>query len=267
MAWLSEFDGTKVLLFTLILSRVSGLLVTAPVLSSSEMPMQFRALLAGALSLLLVPTQWHVVLPEPGSVIHFGVLIGSELLVGLCLGMGVTVLFVGIEAAGELIERTGGISMSEVYDPTSGNSVPLISRLLSLLTLAVFMCMGGHRVVLAAFLDTFQSLPLGSCAVPVSISDTFVTLITQSCALGLRAAMPTTAALLLATLVVGLVGRTLPQLNVLALGFGLNALLTFGALTLSLGAAVWLFQDQLEPTLESLLDGLQMPMQSQWLPE
>lgn len=264
MEWLSHLDATKVLLFTLVVSRVGGLMLTAPLFSWAEAPMQYRALLAAAMAFLIAPTQWNVVIPEPGTIIHYGVLVGSETLVGACLGLGVMALHAGIEVAGELIGRTGGIMMADVFDPNSSNNVALLSRLMNLLTIAVFVCVGGHRVVMAALLDTFQSIPLGSCAVPVSFSETFVTLVTQACALGLRAAMPVTVALLVAGLVLALIGRTMPQLNILALGFGLNALLTFGALALSLGAAAWLFQDQLEPTLEQLLEGLNTPLSSEW---
>jgi flagellar biosynthetic protein FliR len=265
MDWLTQFDATKVLLFTLVLSRVGGLVVTAPIFNLADTPLQFRALLAAAMALLLTPTQWNVAVPEPGNILHYAVLIGSESFVGACLGLGVMILFSGIEIAGELIGRTGGIMLADVFDPNSDTSVPVFSRLMSLLTLAVFLCMGGHRMVMAALLDTFHTIPLGSCAIPLSITDTMVTLVTQSCVLGVRAAMPITTALLLAGLVLALVGRTLPQLNILALGFGLNALLTFGAVALSLGTAIWLFQDQLQPALEALLDGLHTPLQSQWL--
>ena len=71
-------------------------------------------------------------------------------------------------------------------------------------------------------------------------------------------------ALLLATLVLGLIGRTLPQLNVMVVGFGLNAMLTFAILALTLGAAVGVFQDQIEPALEMLLDALKSPLQTEW---
>lgn len=265
MEWLGQFDATRLLLFTLVLSRVGGLMVTAPIFSSSDTPMQFRGLLAAAMAMLITPTQWNVHVPEPGNVLHYGILIGSETFVGLCLGLGVMILFSGIEIAGELIGRTGGLMMADVYDPNSGATVPLFSRLMSLLALAVFVLMGGHRIVMAALLDTFATIPLGSCAIPVSVSNSIVTLVTQSCVLGIRAAMPVTAALLLASLVLALIGRTLPQLNLLALGFGLNALLTFGALAISLGAAIWLFQDQLQPALETLADGLHTPLQPEWL--
>ena len=66
-------------------------------------------------------------------------------------------------------------------------------------------------------------------------------------------------ALLLATLVVGLAGRTIPQLNVLALGFGFNVLVALAALGVSLGAIAWMFQDQLQPVLETVVDTLKLP--------
>jgi flagellar biosynthetic protein FliR len=60
-------------------------------------------------------------------------------------------------------------------------------------------------------------------------------------------------ALLISTLILGLIGRTLPQLQVLTLGFGLSWLVTLVTLALSLGSAAWIFQDQIEPLLERLL--------------
>jgi flagellar biosynthetic protein FliR len=63
-------------------------------------------------------------------------------------------------------------------------------------------------------------------------------------------------ALLLATVVLGLVSRTLPQLNILALGFGLNAVVTFMVLAISVGTIAWLFQEQFEPAVETIIDAL-----------
>ena len=71
--------------------------------------------------------------------------------------------------------------------------------------------------------------------------------------------------LLLATLVLGLIGRTLPQLNILALGFGLNSLLAFAALALTLGAAAWAFQDQIQPAMKTIFDALKTPLKMEWM--
>ena len=72
-------------------------------------------------------------------------------------------------------------------------------------------------------------------------------------------------AALLATLILGLIGRTLPQLNVMAVGFGLNAMLTFAMMFFSLGAAFLVFQEHLAPAMDALLEPLKVPLQPQWL--
>jgi flagellar biosynthetic protein FliR len=256
MDWLQYLPTEKLILFTLILTRVSGLVMTAPVYGTPDIPVQVRALFAFALALLVTPSQWLVSVQYPGTMVNYLVVIGSELLIGLVLGLGIALLFAGIDAAGQMIGQSSGLLMAEIFDPTQGDNVSLLSRLLYFVAVAVFVCIGGHRMVMGALLDTFQAIPPGSAAVPGSLKDTFTHMAAQSLLLGIRAAAPVMLALLLANLVLGLIARTLPQLNVLVLGFGINSLLTAGVLTVSLGAAAWVFQDQVEPTVERLMESL-----------
>jgi flagellar biosynthetic protein FliR len=264
MDWLLEIDVGKFLVFTLVLTRVSGLVMTAPIYGTTEVPMRIRALLAMAISLVILPSQWGTPLGDPGTTLNYLVLIGSELVVGLCLGMGITILFSGVQLAGQMIGRIGGLMLADVFDPATGISVPLFSRLLFLVTMAVFVLIGGHRIVMAALLDTFTTIPLGGTVSPVLLNEqffdslvkAFTLLLTQSFALGIRASAPVVASLLLSTLVMGLIGRTLPQLNILAVGFGMNSMLTFGTLGLVMGTGALVFQEQVEPAVKILLDAL-----------
>jgi len=257
--WLAQLNFDLLILFTLILTRVSGLVMTAPIYGSSDVPIQARALLAFSLAVLVTPTQFGTLIEPPGTLPNYLTFIGSELLVGVALGLGVLVLFSGVQVAGQLIGRVSGTALSDVYDPAFGEEVPQFARLLFLLAMAVFVTLGGHRIVMAGLLDTFEAIPPGSRLVPLSLVDTFERLLTQSFALGIRASAPVVTALLLATVVLGLISRTLPQLNVLMLGFGLNAILTFGVLALTLGAAAWVFQDQIEPAIEMLVEAFVLP--------
>ena len=203
MDWLHQLDTEKFLLFTLVLTRVSGLMMTAPIYGTAEIPVQFRALLAFALALLIAPSQWHVHLADPSTTLMYLVLVGGELVIGACLGTGITILLSGIQMAGDLISRAGGLTVSDLFDPTFDTEVPLFSRLLFLVATAVFVCMGGHRVVMAGMLDTFAAMPPGSVAglldthaaaaagqasLLQSLSETFVTLLAESFQLGIRAA-------------------------------------------------------------------------------
>ena len=265
MDWLREFNVEKFLLFTLVLTRISGLTMTAPIYGTKDVPMQVRALLAVALALLITPTQWGVAIDYPGTMVNYVVFMAGELLVGLCLGLGIVVLFSGIQLAGGLIGRIGGLLLADVFDPNAEAEIPLFSRVLFLVSMAVFVCIGGHRIVMAGLLDTFATIPPGSGAVPSSIGATFVVLLQESFALGVRAAAPVAAALLLSMLVLGLIGRTLPQLNILMVGFGLNSMLAFAMFSLTIGAAVWVFQDQIEPTMAALLEALHAPLRTEWM--
>jgi len=256
MAWLSHFDAGKLVLLTLVLTRVSGLMMTAPLFGAREVPMQVRGLLSFALSLLILPTQWDVSITWPGTLLNYLVYVAGELAIGLSLGLGIQLLLSGIQLAGQLIGRIGGEAMAEVYDPTFDESTPVLSQLLFQVTLTVFLVIGGHRTVLAALLDTFQSLPLGGCTLPQEVPETMITLLSQCFSLAVRAGAPVATALLVATIVLGLIGRTIPQLNIMALGFGVNSIVMPAVLMLSLGAATWIFQEQLEPFVQTLLEAL-----------
>ena len=260
MPWLSQFNAEKFVLFTLVLTRVTGLTMTAPIYGTREVPAQIRIFLSLTLALLITPSQWHVAIAYPKTMPNYLAFIGGELVIGLCLGLGIMILFYGMQLAGELVAQVSGLMLADIYDPSSESSVPLFSRFMFLVTMAVFVCIGGHRLVMGGLLDTFASVPPGGSALPANVAEAFVVLMTESFSLGIRAAAPVVAALLLATLVMGLIGRTVPQLNALVMGFGLNSLLTFAALALTLGAAAWAFQAYVGPGLGTMLEGLAVPV-------
>jgi flagellar biosynthetic protein FliR len=111
---------------------------------------------------------------------------------------------------------------------------------------------GGHRIVTEALLDTFAWAPPGQAALGSSVVEVIANIVTQSFVLGIRAAAPLLAALLVATIVLGLISRTLPQINIIAIGFSLSSLILMGMLFLSVGAIAWTFQDPILDTLKEL---------------
>jgi flagellar biosynthetic protein FliR len=253
------------ILVSFVFARVGGLILTAPVFGAREVPLQARLLLAAAITLLLAPSQCCAAAPAFNGPLHYFVLLAIEALIGACLGWGVAILFHAMTVAGELIGHASGLSIAEVLDPGLDENVPVLSRMLYLLALAVFLAIGGHRMVLAGLLDTFQAISPGRGELPGSLAEGITALLGQSFSLGVRAAAPAVTALLVATLVVGLIARTLPQLNVLAMGLGLNAFLALAALGLTVGIASWAFAGQLQPALETLFRTLKTPLRTEWM--
>lgn len=242
--------------FTFVLARVGGLVLTAPIFSSRALPWKIRIFLSVALALVIAPIELSMPLATPANLADYAVAVAGELLIGLVLGIGVMVLLSGAQVAGQMISQMSGLSVADVFNPTFDEEAPVLANLLQMVALAVFVAIGGHRLLVGALLDTYASIPLGRGELPLSLGKLVPTLLAECFSLAVRGAAPAIVALLLATIALGLVGRTIPQMNVMAIGFNLNVLVTFLALAFSIGGIAWLFQEQLEPAVETILAAL-----------
>ncbi len=244
------------LVFVLVLTRISPLFMLMPVFGSQSVPVRVRALLAVGISLVITPLYWGRQIATPESLIELAVMMGKEAALGLVLSLGVLILFAGLQLAGQIIGQMSGMSLADVVSPGSDTTVPVFSQLFDLVTLAVFVIIGGHRQVIAALLDTFAWMPPGRAALSSNMLDALNEVMSQSFALGIRAAAPVMLALLLSVLIMGLISRTLPQLNVIAVGFSFNAMVVLVVLSISLGTAAWIFQDEAINTIQTLSESL-----------
>lgn len=218
--------------------------------------MQVRALLAFTLSLLILPSQWFIQIAEPTNLAGFAVLIAAELAIGMSIGLGLSIFFAGASLAGELIGQVGGLTASQIFDPISGDQSPLLSRMLQYLAITVFAAVGGLNALVVSLLDTFETLPLGESGFETSIANVFVQILTLSFHLAIKMSAPVLVAVLAAMLVMGLLGKTLPQLNLMSVGFGVNSVVMFAVLGLSLGAAIWCYQERITDVLSMIFEGL-----------
>jgi flagellar biosynthetic protein FliR len=253
---LDSFLISSFLVFTLVLTRTSGLVMTAPIFGTQSMPRQVRALLAVTMSLLVTPVFLTGSIPPVNSIGEYGKLLANEVLVGLLLGLGINILFSGVQVAGQIVSQMSGMSLAQVFSPGFEEEDSIFSQLFYFLTLSVFVAVGGHRILTQSLLETFTAMPPGHAALGNNFVEVLTTIGTQSFALGIRAAAPLLTALLLSNLVLGLISRTLPQINVIAVGFGLNALLAMGLLFLSVGAAAWTFQDPAIDVMDRICESL-----------
>lgn len=255
---LELFLTSRFIVFTLVLGRISGMIIIAPIFGTLSLPRQVRAFLAVAIALLVTPVYLDITLPPVTDLAAYGRMMGNEVAIGLLLGLGVTIMFSGIQVAGQIVSQMSGLSLSDVFDPGFDEQVSMFTNLFHMLTLAVFVAIGGHRIMIEAVLQTFAWAPPGHAVLGDTFVDVLTNLMTQSFALGIHAAAPLLIALFFSTIVLGLIGRTLPQINIIAVGFGINSILTLAMTLLSLGAVAWTFQ---EPTVDAL-----RTLQDMWRP-
>jgi flagellar biosynthesis protein FliR len=157
-----------------------------------------------------------------------------------------------MQLAGQIISQTSGMTLADVVNPTFETTVPLFSQILEILALAIFFIIGGHRQVMDALLRSFAWMPPGHGRLPPNLVEALSSVTAQSFDVGIRAAAPVMIALLLATLVVALISRTLPQLNAVAVGLNFNSLIVIGVFAFCLGSAAWVFQEELDNVVETV---------------
>lgn len=242
--------------FTLVLARVGALITSAPIFGTAALPMRVKALLTVAISMIMTPLLAANPPADMTNLIVFGRYLASEALIGLLLGFGITLLLSGIQITGQIISQLGGTALADTFDPTLNTNLSVYSQLFYFIAIAMFVLLDGHRLVMDALLDTYLWMPPGKGQLGSSYVDTLTALLSQSFVLGIRAAAPTMTALLLATLVLGLIGRTMPQINILAVGFGVNSFLTLGCLFTTLGAIVWAFPSGAASAIELLREAI-----------
>ncbi|MDA8746171.1 flagellar biosynthetic protein FliR [Rubripirellula amarantea] len=245
---LTQWFVDHLILGVLILTRLSLLLMAMPAVGVG-VPKRVRAILAILVTTLLMPAVANLTsseaLPRIDNLIDLTIAIAREGMIGMLIGATVQLIITGMQLGGEAITSTGGMQLGDAIDPTTASSMPSIARLVGLLVTSIMLAVGGHRLVLNLLLDSFKALPAGQ----IEFSDSMMTLVvdqlTAGMIAGIRVAAPVVAALLLANLVTGLVSRTLPQINVLAIGLSINALSMLIVLALTIGSAGLIFQDEL----------------------
>ena len=113
MNWILDYALHLTLVFTLVFARVAGLVMTAPVFGDSDVPKRVRALLALALAALITPLQTLSVAHSPQTPVDYLLLAAGETLVGLTIGVGISLLFTGLQVAGQIVNQMSGMQLAD----------------------------------------------------------------------------------------------------------------------------------------------------------
>lgn len=218
MAVLNRLD-----LFLLLFARATGLLQSAPPFSSRYVPATMRVILAAALTLVLMPVVQAPVTAV--SLVALALPLAGELLVGLAMGYVMRLFFAAVDLGGEILDIDMGFALAHSFDPTTEVAAPLVGQLQNLLAMLLFFATNAHHLVVTSVVTSYRLVPPGAGfldgrgvrAVDHLFGGLFIT------ALGLVA--PVMVTLLLTNLALGLASRAMPNLNLIALGQPIKAVL------------------------------------------
>ncbi len=204
--------------FALILFRVSGLALASPLFGSRAIPPRIIVAFIMVITVMMFPMV-HANVPPTLSLAHVVPAVFSELIIGLLIGMSVDMVFLGARLAGMMIGQQAGISLGQVVNPLLDDGSTVVDQVYYFVTLMVFLVVGGHRTMIRALLDSFAAIPIGSFELDGSLLEMYHQLITGTFIVGIRLAAPALTALFLASLAMGFLARTIPQINILTIGF------------------------------------------------
>jgi flagellar biosynthesis protein FliR len=224
----------QIQLFLFIFLRVSAMTLTVPVFDSRNIPAAFKVGLCFTITLVLYP----IVKLEPvafsASLIPLSIGVVCEILIGVIIGFVIRLIFSGIQLAGELAAFQMGFSVANVIDPMSSSQVPVISQMMYMFAILIFLTTNAHHWVLRALVESFRLIP------PFGFhsSGALMARLTQAAAdlfvIAVKTGSPVIVSLLLVSLGLGLVGRTVPQMNVFMVATPVNILIGFLFISLSL---------------------------------
>ncbi len=202
-----------------IFARVAGLMRTTPFLQRSEIPMivkvGFTFIFTVILTLLLKPG------PMPSNVSMVYAIVVNYLC-GAIIGFIVNCIVKAIEAGGDMINMQQGVSSATIMDPTTSSQISIVGRIFSILGLIIFLEIGGAYWTFNAFIRTFEIFPVYSYAIPMDeiINMTYLVKITSNVLyIGLQIAAPVLLATLGQDIILGIISKTAPQVNVFQMSF------------------------------------------------
>ena len=221
--------------FWLVVARLSGLFLFAPILASRLVMRQVRVLLLVMLAVALYPAvAAQGVQTPPLEIGSLAMVLLGEVLIGLAIGLLATMPLVAIQIAGSIISYKIGLALAQVFNPEFDAQSEVIGQVLYLMGLAIFVQVGGLEYTIIAVMETFDALPPGAAWLDVAPAQLLAAMLDAAFIVGLRIAMPVLLLATLVSLAMGVLMRTIPQINIMTIGFAIQIVLGLSVLAVSM---------------------------------
>jgi flagellar biosynthesis protein FliR len=225
--------------FILIMTRILGIILTAPFLNSRTFFSLAKITAAFWISMVF----WFVVpisvqeIPVTWGALTIGII--TQLTIGLTIGFLCDIIFLSIQAAGEIIDLQMGLSVATAMDPSLGRVISIVGRMTFFLALVVFINVNGHHMLLSALFNSFRAIPLG---MPINISNPMIleqvfSVTSLLWMTAIKLAAPAILIIFLSDFSFGIVSKVAPQVNVFMLGFQVKP--SLGLIAIMFGLAIY----------------------------
>jgi len=213
--------------------RTLAMFMAAPIFGHNAVPIRIRVGIGIVFAVVAAPLAQSAAWVGDGNSLAMGALIANEAIIGVSLGFGLRLIFMVFAPLGEVISIQGGLGAATVLDPTYGTSSPVIGTLLQAGGLVLFLAVDGHHAILRGLASSFDRLPLGESMLGPDQFSAIAALGSSVFEVAARLAAPVMVVMLVTNVGVGILGRAIPQLNLMAVQLPAQIAITLIMLTLA----------------------------------
>lgn len=210
--------------FFLIFVRISTFVAVAPFFSYKQVPNQVKAGLSLFLAIIIFQMSPEVSI-EYQTVLGYAILVVKEAVTGLTLGFFTNISYYILAFAGQVIDMEIGFSMVNELDPTSNIQTTITGNFYSYVVILMMLITNLHHHLIVAMVDTFKVIPLGSSGMSMGIYEVLIAFMRDYFLIGFRIVLPFFAAILIANVILGILIKVVPQLNMFVVGIQLKILI------------------------------------------
>lgn len=245
-----HFSEIEILAFLLVLARISAFFVTWPVLSMGNVPPFVKALFSLAVTLILFPlVGWRSIDPQFLQN-EFIFLVVKEVFIGVVMGFVARSFFFAIEAGGQMISDALGLSNAQILNPVADARTTVIEQFYMILVTMFYLLINGHHYFVAGLFKSFEMIPVNQLTVSLSSLGHGGELVHAVVVMGLKLAAPMVISLFAMNVALGVVGRAVPQMNILTTSLSVNVVLGFFLMFISLPMAISSMPSFLDEAIE-----------------
>lgn len=214
----------QILAFALVFLRISAFVITWPIFGTNLINAHIKVLFAVTISMVIFPT----VSFQNADLIHIGeqviVLAFREICIGLLLGFLLRFIFVSIQVAGEIMGTATGLSAAQMLNPTLGTQGNILEQYHLLLATLITLALNGHHLFIEGLVKSFELAPIAALGLKTEAFGSVSYFIQDTFIIGIKMAAPLMVSMFILNITMGLVGRAVPQMNVLMTGLQVTIL-------------------------------------------
>lgn len=250
MQWAQIFTDTYIVGFILLFFRFAALFIAVPIFSHQNIPVNIKAAMAFFFTIVFYSSMPPLAIAINVPTILVAIL--GEFMFGLAIGIILLLAYNVITFAGGLISFMMGFSMASAIDPQSGVSMPIISQFLSLMGLMILLSMNLHHWMLLYINDSLAAIPLGGFLMTEDLFHYIIHATSNMLLVGFMIAFPIIALILLSDIIFGMLMKTMPQFNLLVIGFPIKIMVAFAVLIATFTGTMLILKIQMQDAFNAL---------------